>query len=300
MFTRQLKLALFLSLSWLAHAGAQAGEIALYSREGLEGRELRLRDGVNNLIQLGFNDRAESMVIYSGRWEICEHVDFGGQCRVFEPGEYPTLRRFGDTISSLREVRERGGRDDHRDDRRDDGAVILFNQPHLRGHSMPLDGTVGNLTERRFNDQAQSILVRRGHWEVCVHADFRGQCRVLGPGQYNNLDRTFDRSISSVRPAGRGGRDRDHDRDHDRDRRDAIELFEDVGFGGKRVPMSMEIRNLQVLRFNDSASSLIVHDGQWEFCEHADFRGHCSTYGPGRYDRLGRLQDQISSFRRVR
>jgi hypothetical protein len=310
MLTRHLKLALFFTASLLAQVSAQAGEVTLYSREGLEGRELRVRDGVSNLVQVGFNDRAESMVIYSGRWEMCEHVDFRGDCRVFEPGEYHSLRRLGNQISSLREVgdRGRGWRDN---DRRDDdhgsrmegpGGVVLYNAPGLRGVAMPLRGDSSNLNSHRFNDQTQSILIQRGYWEFCEHADFRGQCHALGPGQYNNLNREMNRSISSVRQVSNGGRDRDRDRgrDRDRDRRDGVELFNGQGFGGERMQVRDEMRNLQEYNFNDRAGSLIVYSGQWQFCEHADFGGQCFTYGPGRYDRLGRMENQISSLRRLR
>ncbi|UUZ50089.1 beta/gamma crystallin family protein [Massilia sp. B-10] len=64
--------------------------------------------------------------------------------------------------------------------------------------------------------------------------------------------------------------------------------------------MRDEVRTLVDFDFNDRAGSLIVYSGQWEFCQHADFRGQCMVYGPGRYDRLGSLDNQISSIRRVR
>jgi hypothetical protein len=320
MLQRHVKLALVLSAALFAQAAAVAGELTLFSSEGLRGRELNLRENVGNLTQMGFNDRAESMVIYAGRWEICEHADFRGQCRVFGPGEYHSLAQLGNAISSLREVD--GGRGNWREDRRDDrreerreerhderindrigggqpgmvmaAPVILFGGTGMRGRSLPLHRDISNLTDLRFNDQAESMTIQQGTWEFCEHNDFRGKCRVFGPGQYDRLDRDFHRSITSVRQVrGGGGGDGGHGR------RDGVELFDAPGFHGQRVGVRDEVRNFNEISFNDRAGSLIVYRGQWEFCEHADFRGQCLVYGPGRYDRLGRMHNLISSIRRV-
>jgi len=320
MLKRHLKLALFLSAALVAQVSAHAGEVTLFSGEGLRGRELNLRDGTTNLTQMGFNDRAESMVIYSGRWEICEHADFRGQCRVFEPGEYHSLSELGNNVSSLREVAWGRRGDDRREERREErrfdhggngqpgmtmaAPVILFGGAGMRGRSLPLHTDVANLTELGFNDQAESMTIQQGNWEFCEHENFRGKCRVFGPGQYDHLERGFHRSITAVRMVrgggGGGGGGNGHGGDGGYGRRDGVELFDANGFGGQRIALRDEVRNLNEVSFNDRAGSLIVYRGQWEFCEHADFRGQCYTYGPGRYDRLGRLHHQISSIRRVR
>ena len=60
------------------------------------------------------------------------------------------------------------------------------------------------------------------------------------------------------------------------------------------------MRALSDVGFNDRATSLIIREGRWEFCEHADFRGECVVLGPGRYDMLDRMNNRISSMRRVR
>ncbi|HEY0062410.1 MAG TPA: beta/gamma crystallin-related protein [Telluria sp.] len=307
MFKRHLQLALFLSLSWVAHAGASAGELTLFAREDMDGRQVTLREAVRNFNDIGFNDRASSMVVRSGRWEVCQHADFRGDCRIVEPGEYPNLASLGNNISSVREVQ--GRRDERRDDRRDDrrgdaGApVLLFDGLNMRGRELPLRSDVTSLVDMGFNDATQSIVINQGSWEFCEHRDFGGACRVFGPGQYANLERTFHRSITSVRRVrdggGRddGGRGR---RDDDRARRDGVELFATPGFGGDRIQVRDEVRSLVDANFNDRAGSVIVYSGQWEFCQHVEFRGQCTVFGPGRYDRLGALNNQISSVRRVR
>jgi hypothetical protein len=268
------------------------------------------------------------MMVRSGMWEVCVHADFGGECRVFEPGQYRSLDRFNGQISSMRMVGGGNARDEWRDERREerreerranrrggrDAELVLFDSSNLRGRSLPLRGDIGDLVSAGFNDRAQSMVVEGGSWEVCQHRDFGGMCRVYGPGQYNNLDRALNRSISSVRlvsnDGGRGngygpdtgyGRgQRNYEEPRGRGRPGGVELFSGAGFGGERVPVRDEVRSLESMDFNDRAGSLIVYEGEWQFCQHADFRGMCTTYSPGRYDRLGNLHNGISSVRRVR
>jgi len=314
MLNRHVKLAVFLSVAWLSQAAANAGEVILFSGPGLQGRDVTVREPVRDLNALNFNDRSGSMIVRSGRWEACVDADFRNECRVFEPGEYRSLERMTNNITSLREID--GGRGDGVRDNRDDdrdgrgegrgnrrgraASVQLFDSPELRGRSIVLRDDVDNLSSLNFNDRTQSMVVEAGTWEFCQHNNFGGQCKVYEPGRYRNLDRGFYRSITSARvleqDRGRGhGR-----RDDDQGRREGVELYADEGFGGDRMQVREEIRNLAEHNYNDRAGSLIVYSGQWEFCQHGNFGGRCMTYGPGRYDRLGSLNDAISSIRRVR
>lgn len=329
MLNRHVKLALFLSAAWLSQAAATAGEVTLFSAPGFQGRDVTVRDTMRDLNQLGFNDRSASMIVRSGRWEMCRDADFRNDCRVFEPGEYHSLERMANAITSLREIDGGRGddrndnrgdyrndnRNDHRDayrDGRDDGrgegrgqrrrdrapSVQLFDTHELRGRSINVREDVVNLTALGFNDRTQSIIVESGTWEFCQHHNFGGQCKVFEPGQYRHLERAFFRSITSARVVAERGRGRRDDGEHGR--REGVELFSSEGFDGERMPVREEVRNLAQHNFNDRAASLIVYSGQWEFCQHGDFRGQCMTYGPGRYDRLGSLNRAISSIRRVR
>ena len=309
MLNRHVKLALFLSAAWLSQANAIAGELTLFASPGFQGREVTLRTESRSLTDLGFNDRASSMVVRSGRWEVCIDSEFRNECRVFEPGEYPNLDRFANAISSAREIGGGRGRDDDRGDGRGEGrgrgrggeqqaSVLLFDSTDLRGRSLALNGDTANLASQGFNDRVQSMVIQSGNWEFCVHYNFGGECRVFGPGEYRTLDRSFNRSITSARLVGQEGRGRG--RRDDNQRREGVELFSSEGFGGERMQVRDEVRNLVPLNFNDRAGSIIVYSGEWEFCQHTDFRGQCMTYGPGRYDRLGGLNNAISSIRRVR
>jgi hypothetical protein len=204
---------------------AQAGELTLFEHHGLRGNQVTLHGDAPNFRDGGFNDKASSMIVRSGTWEVCEHKDFGGYCAVFRRGEYPDLERFNNNISSAREVQMRGGwRDRDGDGRRDghpDGwregeeerigherwrggeerrgeAVQLFEGQRFEGRTVDVDGDVRTLRDADFNDRAGSLVIRRGTWEVCEHADYRGQCAVFGPGRYPFLEGMNNR-ISSLR-----------------------------------------------------------------------------------------------------
>jgi hypothetical protein len=205
---------------------AFAGEITLFTDHDFRGARVTVNRDAYNLADIGFNDRASSLIVRSGVWQLCEHKDFGGYCAEFGPGEYRELPRFNDSISSAREI-SRGGRGYDRDDRRGgpgwrgehgerderrgdwrDGrdqrggprgeAVQLFSGQRFEGATVGLSGDIRGLNEAGFNDRAGSIVINEGRWEFCEHGDFRGECIVLGPGRYPFLEGMNNR-ISSMR-----------------------------------------------------------------------------------------------------
>jgi hypothetical protein len=56
-----------------------------------------------------------------------------------------------------------------------------------------------NLGNSGFNDRASSLRVERGYWMFCTDANFGGECRTLGPGDYATLPYGLTNSISSAR-----------------------------------------------------------------------------------------------------
>jgi hypothetical protein len=202
---------------------AFAGEITLFTDNDFRGARVTINRDAYNLADIGFNDRASSLIVRSGVWQLCEHKDFGGYCAEFGPGEYRELPRFNDNISSAREISRdgrgydrddrrggpgwRGERDERRGDWRDGRderggprgeAVQLFSGQGFEGATVGLSGDIRALNEVGFNDRAGSIVINEGRWEFCEHGDFRGQCMVLGPGRYPALEGMNNR-ISSMR-----------------------------------------------------------------------------------------------------
>lgn len=82
-------------------------QIALFARDGFEGRAFTTERALPNLDRNGFNDRASSAVVVGDQnWEVCDDTRFDGRCMVLRPGQYPSLAAMGmnNRISSVREL----------------------------------------------------------------------------------------------------------------------------------------------------------------------------------------------------
>jgi len=93
----------------LAFAAQASAQITFYEGEGFRGRAFATDREVWNFDRIGFNDRASSVVVDHGRWEVCENARFEGRCVVLQRGSYESLRGMGmdNRISSVRPVVER-------------------------------------------------------------------------------------------------------------------------------------------------------------------------------------------------
>jgi uncharacterized protein YcfJ len=103
-----IKLALrpVLVLAGLTLAGHAAAQITLYDGAGFRGRSFSTDQPVADLGRSGFNDRASSLVVGAGRWQVCDDAGFAGRCVVVLAGDYPSLRSIGldNRISSIQPV----------------------------------------------------------------------------------------------------------------------------------------------------------------------------------------------------
>ena len=173
------------ALAGLLMATQAFGEITFYSRDNMSGRSFTTDRQVRNLERFGFNDRASSAVVGSGRWEVCEGQGFTGRCVLLRRGEYPSLAAMGleNSISSVRAA----GRPDA-EGPRGPARITFFGREGFEGRSFSSERQVGNLERFGFNDRASSVIVRGESWEVCDEARFSGRCVVLRPGRYPSLN----------------------------------------------------------------------------------------------------------------
>ncbi|MGZ5112223.1 MAG: beta/gamma crystallin-related protein [Usitatibacter sp.] len=99
-----------LALAGVAFATQAAAQITFYEGEGFRGRVFTTSKPVSNFERYGFNDRAASVVVDGGRWEVCDDAGFRGRCVVLGRGSYDSLDRMGlkDRVSSVRPASGRG------------------------------------------------------------------------------------------------------------------------------------------------------------------------------------------------
>jgi uncharacterized protein YcfJ len=102
------KLQAALSATTVLLATQAAANITFYEHDGFRGRAFTTDTQVANFERQGFNDRASSVVVDRGRWEVCSDARFEGKCVVLRSGSYDSLRGLGmnDRISSVRPVNQ--------------------------------------------------------------------------------------------------------------------------------------------------------------------------------------------------
>ncbi|MBL8309932.1 MAG: hypothetical protein JNL19_05885 [Burkholderiales bacterium] len=190
---------------WSDHA-----RVEVYTDPNFGGYAMTVDNDTGNLSGTGFNDRIQSMRIFGGNWEACEHADYGGACMVFGPGDYRRLPpQLARSISSLRRVGEpnwanitpAGGNYVIMDNNapRSRHPVWLFEHNNFNGRSLRATGDVNDLASSGLNDATSSIFISFGTWQFCEDSHFRGRCLTLGPGQYNDMPPGMNDVVSSFR-----------------------------------------------------------------------------------------------------
>jgi hypothetical protein len=84
-----------------------AAQVRVFEDSNFRGRAFTVDRAMPDLSRAGFNDRASSVVVRSGSWQLCSDGRFGGRCVNLGPGRYPSLEAMGmnDRVSSIRPAR---------------------------------------------------------------------------------------------------------------------------------------------------------------------------------------------------
>ncbi|WP_203292206.1 beta/gamma crystallin-related protein [Maricaulis parjimensis] len=274
--------------------------VFLYDGVDFQGQRVDVSGDTDNLTRMGFNDRADSLIVARGEtWVICEDDYMRGRCQRVE-GEVRDLGALGlrNRITSLRRVDSNwngGGWDNDSGWGNSRRSAILFRGPNFYGESVAIDEEVRDLRRYNFNDQASSIQIPRGQrWLVCEDSDFRGRCEELDDDVHNLSRYGLANRISSMRRI-----DRNWGGGGGWDRREEIILYDGFSQSGRSVRIDDEVTNLEYLGFNDRALSLEVRGrGRWLVCEDSNFRGRCDEVS-GEVDNLHLLNREISSVRPI-
>ena len=188
--------------------------------------------------------------------------------------------------------------------------VEVYTETDFRGAAWTLDGDVDNLRNSSFNDRIRSMRIYGGNWEACEDSNYGGICMAFGPGDYRRLPPQMDRSISSLRkivsePSWSGitpsGQNYVVMEPNAQRSRHPVWLYEHSNFAGRTMRATGDVNDLANSGMNDATSSIFISFGTWQFCEDANYRGRCVSFGPGQYNEMPPgMNDTISSFRRVR
>ena len=79
------------AIAGVALAAQASAQVTFFENDGYGGRAFTTQAQVTDFSRLGFNDRASSVQVLGGRWEVCEDANFSGRCVVLRAGRYPSL-----------------------------------------------------------------------------------------------------------------------------------------------------------------------------------------------------------------
>lgn len=156
--------------------------IVLYDTPSFRGNSVSIGEAVEDLRTRDFNDRAESVRIVSGTWELCVDHQFQN-CQTVDR-DLADLSSLGlrKRISSLRPVGSgwgagRTGRSSPGYPGSRSARLALFESVDYRGRSLTIDSASGDLSG--FAGRARSLQVMSGTWLVCDRPNFSGRCQEV-------------------------------------------------------------------------------------------------------------------------
>ena len=259
--------------------------LILFSGPEYSGEAVNIFDPIYALPEIGFNDRARSVAVLSGAWEICEHSDFTGRC-VLVREDVADLRYFdldGD-VSSVRPIYEYT-----------DAAHGLMFIRDSNGYIRYADAARYGQDDYDYG-YARSTRIEVYHYGYSpAYRSYGYYDPLAGYGPYGfgysrgglNTYRAYHHERPPLR-GHYGARDAD------------ATLYVHSKGRGASLGINRGVKDLSRYRFNDNVSSLNIKSGKWEVCEHANFRGRCEIIdaSTGKLNGL-RLNDNISSIRPV-
>jgi hypothetical protein len=194
--------SLLACVACLASEGALCAVAILFEHTNLQGQSIVVRNALPNLDRTSFNDRAESILIREGLWEVCTDANYRGRCVQLAPGEYRSLsKELTRSISSLREVARAPARPvaapapapPH-----GRPVAMLYSDPNFGGRELLIDDqVVANLADLGFYARPASMRIVGGFWLFCTETNFQGTCLTFGPGEYPRLSGDVASRISS-------------------------------------------------------------------------------------------------------
>jgi len=187
--------ACLVSLGPAGSGGAATAELTIYSRPSLSGERRTFTDGERDLGRFDWGDRAASIRVEGGAWELCRETDYR-ECTVFAPGDYELYdTRFERRLRSIRPLRRQG-----------DGEERPYTRPEARYISSRLYRALlgRNVDEdsiRAVVDEVQAGRLRAQIDSILRSPEFRSHSAPLGAEGL--LDQIYEGLLG--RPVDPGG-----------------------------------------------------------------------------------------------
>lgn len=162
-----LKLKAALGATTLFLATQAAAQITFYENEGFRGRVFTTSQQIRDFERQGFNDRASSVVVERGRWEVCSDARFEGRCVVLRRGSYDSLSGLGmnDRISSVRPVNQQAAYQNEAPEPLPAPTYDYRRRPSERIYNVPVTSVravMGTPEQRCWVEREQVVDQQRG------------------------------------------------------------------------------------------------------------------------------------------
>ena len=171
--------------------------LVLYSDENFRGSTRTITGATPELGS--YNDKAKSVRLLSGVWEVCEDINYG-KCRTIDR-DWPDLSGLGLTkrISSARPASGRGG-GGYPPPPSSSARLVMYDRESYRGGSQTVvrpEPSLGSAGGR-----ARSIQII-GTWQLCEGPNFSGRCVTVNQNVPDLNAYGIANPIVSARPMGR-------------------------------------------------------------------------------------------------
>jgi hypothetical protein len=158
--------------------------VAVYANTNYKGQSTVLHSDTPNLVTLNMNDKVSSIRIPNGEtWEVCQDINYESECQVLS-ASVADLRRsgWGDRISSLRRVNDRGFNDRRTGTggvfqgtaQQSQRSLVFFDRAGFRGASTPVSTGSSRMGVAAWQGSVQ--IRGGGAWELC---DNSGNCTTI-------------------------------------------------------------------------------------------------------------------------
>lgn len=175
--------------------------IVLYDEPLFRGRSVSVKDSIENLRSVRFHDRAESVRVVSGAWELCSEPRYRKCQTVSRDIAHLSTLGLNKKLSSVRPTAWSEGGGGYSPAYPEEARLVLFEDAGYRGRSVTLDRAESDLAG--FGGRARSLQVISGTWLVCDRPGFSGRCQQVSES-VPDLDRWgLAARVWSARPVDR-------------------------------------------------------------------------------------------------
>ncbi|KAM4808376.1 epidermal differentiation-specific protein-like [Rhinophrynus dorsalis] len=166
--------------------------IELYEFPELKGKSKALHDDITDLMNIGFNQKAQSLRVSGEPWIVFIGKNYEGEFYVFKEGIYSTIPSVTKQICSVRVVH--GGLYNPK--------ITIYDQTCFNGRSVTIEGAEDSLKPYGMENNVLSYTMEKGAWIMYDGEYYTGGHKIALAGDKNANSGICgsDTKIKSLKP----------------------------------------------------------------------------------------------------